>query len=483
MKSNKGQLTRELAATLLLKASKSDVFVNQILASALDQSNFSERDRRFVSALVFGVLKHQALLDQEIAKFSKQPLQKLPAYILILLRIAIFQINYMGDIPSFAVLNTTAELAKQHSHKGLVSYVNGLLRNYLRTSKAQTDTPILTAEQTGTQLAVSYSIPEWLIERWQLNYGQEETLTLLDYFNKPPDIVLRPNKQLNSTAALSDFLTSKNITFRTGQLLPDCLVIETYASAHKNKRSAFRGNPKNLPGYTENRFVLQDEPSAFAAHVLAPKPGDFLIDLCAAPGSKTLYLAELMQNQGRILAIDKNEERFQYLEQKAKEFNLNNIEINITDARSVHLDKLADKVLLDAPCLGTGVLHKRQDLRHKRQATDLSSLVNLQRQLLTTAAGLVRVHGVLVYSTCSIEPEENIENISWFLNQHPQFTGDDLTPYLPEATLNYWLENLQTTYEKEQFLLKLKQGLLQILPHKHDLSGFFICRLIKNPVK
>ncbi len=480
MKSNKGQLTRDLAISLLQKTSSNDVFVNQILASALDQSNFSERDRRFVTALVFGVLKHQAYLDQEITKFSTQPLQKLPAYILILLRISIFQLKYMPDMPAFAVLDTSAELAKKHCHKGLVSYVNGLLRNYLRKNPMLAITPVNPTNQTSEQLAISYSMPEWLVKRWIHNFGEQETLFLLDYFNKPPDIVLRTNRQLNSTTGLADFLKSKNIATRTGDLLPDCLIIETYSSDKKNKRNAFRGNPKNLPGYSDNLFILQDEPSAFAAYVLAPESGDFVVDLCAAPGSKTLYLAQLMQNQGCILAIDKNKERFQYLEEKSKQLKLTNIEINIADARSIQLDKLPDKVLLDAPCLGTGVMHKRQDLRHKRTASDLHSLVTLQRQLLTSAAKLVRPGGVIVYSTCSIEPEENIENMHWFISTHPEFSGDDLSPYLPPQTLNNWLEKLVNSEEKEQFISNIKSGLLQILPHKHALSGFFICRLVKK---
>jgi len=211
----------------------------------------------------------------------------------------------MPDIPAFAVLNTSAELAKKHNHKGLVAYVNGVLRNYSRKNQIQTATPIITSEQSTKELSVSYSIPEWLIKRWLQNYGQQEMLVLLNYFNKQPDIVLRTNRQLNSTAVLADLLQSKNIATRTVIYCQIAWLLKPILQIRRTNEGPLEVVLR-ICLVTAKFILLQDEPSAFAAHVLSPEPGDLVVDLCAAPGNKTLYLAELMQNQGHILAIDKN---------------------------------------------------------------------------------------------------------------------------------------------------------------------------------
>lgn len=474
MKNSKGQAARKLAISILLSC-RQGAFVNKLLDHSLDESGLSQRDRSFVTALVFGVLKNQAMLDEEIKNLSKRPLSKLPPFILILLRIAFFQLIYMPDMPVFAVVFTSAGLAKQKTHKGLASYVNGILRQYLRNKNiivgpiAQPSANSKGEQLTSKQLSVSYSIPQWLIARWLNNYGYSQTMSMLDFFQKPPDLAVRTNTQKISTTALIELFKAKKIIVQQGQLLDDCLILQS-----------FKGSPKNLPGYKEGLFIIQDEASAFVAKIVSPKASDFVVDLCAAPGSKTLYLADLMQNQGHILAVDKDNERFNYLKEKCLELKLNNIEIKTADARTLHLGQQADKILLDAPCTGTGVLHRRQDLRHNKQAGDIEQLVSLQRQLLTAASQLIRPDGVLVYSTCSLEPEENIDNIKWFLDSQPQFKGDNLSSYIPKHTLKQWLNNLPSPEEQKAFLAQLKQGMLQLLPFQHGLSGFFICRLIKR---
>jgi 16S rRNA (cytosine967-C5)-methyltransferase len=488
LKDNKGQAARKLAISVLLKSSQQGIFVNKLLDRALEESTLSQRDRSFVTALVFGVLKNQASIDKEIKNLSKRPLNKLPPFILVLLRVAFFQLDFMTDIPPFAIVFTSTELAKQETHRGLASYVNGLLRQYLRNKKVdlQKGTEIANEDKeknlTSSELSVSYSIPEWLIARWLNNYSYSRTVIMLDFFQKPPALVIRTNTQKISKEDLIELFITKEITTRQGQLLEDCLIVETSSTRHskQDRRKLFKGNPKNLPGYKDGLYLIQDEASAFVAKVLAPQSTDFVIDLCAAPGNKTLYMAELMNGRGRILAIDKDKDRLNYLKEKCLELALENIEIVESDARTLQLEHKADKLLLDAPCTGTGVLHRRQDLRHKKQFDDISNLVALQRQLLSAAVDLIKPGGALVYSTCSIEPEENIENIEWFLARHSEFKADDISSYIPEDTLKLWLENLTTLEEKERFIYQLRHGILQLLPFLHGLSGFFIARLVKN---
>ena len=196
----------------------------------------------------------------------------------------------MPDTPTFAVVNTSTELAKQNSHRGLVNFVNGLLRQYLR--QRETSAPIDNKTANTDQLALSFSIPKWLIERWQSKYGNDDTLKLLEFFQKPPTITVRINKKRLSTKSLIDLPKSKNISAKQKQeLVSDCLIVQT------------KGSPKNLPGYKEGFFLIHDEVSTFVANVVDPKENDFVIDLCAAPGNKTICLADLMNNHGHVLAL------------------------------------------------------------------------------------------------------------------------------------------------------------------------------------
>ncbi len=449
------------------------VFVNVALDRAFNQTRLSDRDRAFVTALVMGVTRRRAEIDRIIAQFAKQKLEKTPQLLLNVLRLGILQLLEMEDIPSSAVVDTSCHIAQIVGHKGWGKFANGLLRNYLRHAEQKDHKPLELLpkrfeadSRSDVEMAEDYSIPLWMVERWRHHYGVDDAEAILRYAQKRPPLVLRTCTMAISSDGLRDLLLTKGIASDNGKLVADCLIIEP--------RKSFHRPPQELPGFAEGLFAIQDETSAFASIVLDPKPGEFVVDLCAAPGGKSLHLAELMENRGLVLAVDKSAARLKLLEKSRKILGFRNIQVAVDDSTKLVLKRQADRILVDAPCLGTGVLNRRPDARNHKRPSDLQNLTVLQRQLLSQAASLVRVGGSIVYSTCSIEPEENIENFNWFLDSHKNFKGEDISRFINDKML---LQGYKTASAAEGFLERAKAGSIQFLPSQHNLSGFFVSRV------
>lgn len=451
-----GMASRQLAVEILVQVEQDQAYANLALSHAFKRKTLSERDRAFVTALVQGVIRHRSALDEKLKPLSKRPLDKLQPSLRNLLRMAVFQLDQMTDIPPSAVLNTSNELARNTGHDGLAKFANGVLRGYLRRDASQDAKP----ENDVHSLSVQYSMPDWLVERWLKTWGLPETIELLKYSQSIPELVVRTCEVSITPEGLNQVFTQKGIACTPGTMVDSCLIV--------NDRGKYKGPVEKLPGYNEGLFTVQDEAAALVSKVVAPLPGELVIDLCAAPGGKSLHLAELMDNKGRIIAVDSKAERLNLLRKNRQRLGLTNIEIMESDGRSFSADALADKVLVDAPCMGTGVMNKRSDLRFNRQAPDLDQLVNLQRELLNNAAHIIKPGGILVYSTCSIEPEENIENFEWFLKQHPNFAAESLRPYISAELIAQW-QSADPQWNPDN-------GWLQLLPSRHQQSGFFIAR-------
>jgi 16S rRNA (cytosine967-C5)-methyltransferase len=391
------------------------------------------------------------------------------------------------------VLHTCGELAKKVGHTGHVRFANGILRSHLRTKTGTDDqsanklsqTPDRQAtvinderEQTSTsKLATSYSMPVWIVERWLKHFGEAQTIALLQQAQQPGRLVLRTCPLAITVDGLQEILSKSGIRVTSSDLVKGCLIVQTDAKAKGKK---FRGAPQELPGYSEGLFSIQDESSAFVSIVLDPKPGQLVVDLCAGAGGKTTHISELMNNQGQIIAVDQSVKRLELIKENRRRLGLTNIKLLNSDARHVSLEAPADCVLLDAPCMGTGVLSKRPDLRYHRQLADIGKLVILQRELLASAAALTKSGGVLVYSTCSIEPEENIENMEWFLASHKQFSASDLSGYIPKAQLEKWVMAEEKQLGQQTIKTNARSGFIQLLPSLHGVSGFFIGRMVKT---
>jgi 16S rRNA (cytosine967-C5)-methyltransferase len=479
----KGTAARKLAINVLVKVEKEGAFANLALTQALKGDALSQRDKAFVMALVLGVLRNQKRLDSKLAAISKEPLIKLKPHVRNLLRLAVFQLDHMQDIPESAIVNTATEIGRSVGHVGISRYVNGVLRTYVREREASHSEGLEEDENLGDYqaqkeaqsfsgnyssqldlgqstmseaLAERYSMPPWLVSKWLDRFGEKEALALLVACQNPPKLTLRVNETACEAEAFAKILADKGIRTTRSPLVPACLTIAD--------RRSVRGPIENIPGYTDGIFSVQDEASAFVSLVMQPQKGEQIIDLCAAPGGKALNLAELLDNSGKVVAVDKNENRLNLIKTNRERLGLRNMHIVVGDGTSISLPA-ADKVLVDAPCSGTGVINKRADIRLKRSQADLVALTILQRSLLSNAAKLVKVGGSLVYSTCSIEQEENEDMYSWFLSQNKNFESDDLSPYFAEGALQHY-----------QMSDTAKHGYALFLPSKHDVSGFFVAR-------
>lgn len=456
----KGIAARRLAVEVLLKVEQESAYANLALNAAFDKHSLSERDRAFATFLVQGVLRHRGELDDALQPFLKRPLEKLAASLRNVLRVGVFQLLYAEDIPPSAVLNTSAEIAKRMGHAGNASMANAVLRNFLRSMPEKiAAAPDESADVNG--LAKRYSVNPWLVSKWKRTFGDQEALKLLEYSQSVPELTLRVSTNNITVEGLRDILAAKGVKTRKGTLVPFCLVVED--------RKAVRGPMEKLPGFNEGLFVVQDEAAAFVSEVVDAKPGEIVVDLCAAPGGKTLHLAEMMQNKGRVIAVDIHDNRLNLLKESRTRLGLTNIEIKAADGTEFMPDRPAHKVLVDAPCTGTGVINRRSDLRFTREEPHLDELVGLQRRLLEQAARMLAPGGELIYSTCSIEPEENQENIDWFLANHTDFKYEDLRGYVPEELRERWFDG-NTTH-----------GAIQLMPTRHGVSGFYVAKMKKDP--
>ena len=447
----KGVAARQIAVEVLAKVETEKSFAKLALTAAFEKTNMSERDRAFATALVQGVLRHRQELDQAIKAISSQPLTKMPSKLRNNLRVAVFQLKYMRDIPSSAVLNTATEIGKTTGHVGIGKFVSGVLRAYVRNDEGEPAPP--------AELSERFSLPQWLIDRWIKRYGEAEALVLLEYSQSVPQLMVRACETSITPEGLQDIFTNNGIKSHRGELVDACLVIED--------RGKHKGPIDKLPGYNEGLFIVQDEAAAFVSKVLDAKPGDAVVDLCAAPGGKTINMAEAMENKGKVTAIDLQPGRLELLKRTRQRIGLTNIEIVVADGTTWQPERQVDKVLLDAPCMGTGVINRRSDLRFQRNEPDVAALVELQRKLLDNAATMLKEEGVLVYSTCSLEPEENEENLQWFLQKHPEFQPESIAQYVSQEMLEK---------DREAF----ERGWIQLRPTKHGVSGFFVTKLRKK---
>jgi 16S rRNA (cytosine967-C5)-methyltransferase len=477
----RGFQSRKLALDVLLKVNEGGAYSNITLSQALQNCQLSRRDKAFVTLLVQGVTRNLGAVDDVVKRFSKTPLKKLPAVLLNTLRLGVYQLEYLQDTPPSAVLNTSTAVAKACGHKGMASYTTAVLRSYLRAREAEgvagfisnkesettfesVDAEDADAERQGglnvAVLAQKYSLPEWLVSRWVKNYSEEEALCLIKYSTSAPRIVLRTNELKQTVEELSSTLRGAGVEFEISPLVPSCLVLSS--------RGRGRGSPSELPGYAEGNFSIQDDTAAFVAKVLDPKPGDCIIDLCAAPGGKALFIGELMGNKGRIIAVDTRANRLDLLKTNRRRLGIMNIEIFEADGTTFEFEPLVDRIIVDAPCSGTGVLNRRADLRHKRKEEDIENLATLQYNLLANAQKLLKPGGVIVYATCTVEPEENERVIDKFLSNHSNFDLEDLNPFFPREIV-----------EEHGLAEVLRTGKVQILPTIKGLSGFYIARLKK----
>ncbi|MCL5677321.1 MAG: 16S rRNA (cytosine(967)-C(5))-methyltransferase RsmB, partial [Firmicutes bacterium] len=438
---------REVALLALRDVDQGEAYAGVALDRARSRHPLSQRDRSLVTELVYGAVRRQNTLDWAISQAASRPLDKMPAWVRADLRLAAYQLLFLDRIPPSAAVNEAVELAKKYGHAGLAGFVNGVLRGLLR-QKDRLPYPDRSKDPVG-YLSLRHSHPAWMVRRWLERFGFEGTEALCRINNETPPLVLRPNRLKTNAAGLVRSLEAEGAEAEPAGLVPDAVVLKRGPSFEE------------LASFQEGLFSVQDEGSMLVGQVLAPPPGETVLDACAAPGGKSTHLAELMGDQGKIIAVDPYEHKLDLIRDNARRLGTHIIVPELGDAREVggRLAEQAGAVLVDAPCSGLGVLRRRPDARWRKQPEQIEELHRLQLEILEGAAKAVKPGGALVYSTCTIEPEENQGTVAAFLAEHRDFHPDSLKPYLPDSLVGE---------------PGVDQGWLQLLPHVHGTDGFFI---------
>ena len=403
-----GQKPREIAARVLHeRESGAGGFVEDILEKALARPRLSPANRRLVQELVYGVVRWQATLDWLIARQTESRAQK--PMLQILLRLGLYQIFWLDRVPNHAAVHETVELAKRSGCAPQAGFVNAVLRGCLREFEP---TRQRLSELKETQPSLGYSHPDWLATRWQDRWGAEKSARLMQWNNTPPGTTARVNAlKVDPGSLLAQWRDEQvEYDFIRRDWLEENLVFEL--TAHPPLAT--------LPSFRRGWFYVQDPSTLLSVCKLDPQPGESILDLCAAPGGKTAYIAQLMQNQGRLIAHDTDPQRLKLIDENCARLGVTCAETVLPEALDLRPSTL-DRVLVDAPCSNTGVMRRRVDLRWRIRPEEIRRLRKVQDELLRQAAPLLKPGGTLVYSTCSLEPEENRESIEQFLREQPDF--------------------------------------------------------------
>lgn len=409
---------RQTAYDLLLKTELQGAYSNIALDETLEKSGLSGKDRAFASALFYGVLERKMTLDYLIRAYSKTEYDKLDKRAVQLLRLGLYQLLYMTAVPESAAVNETVKLCPQR----LKGFVNAVLRAFIRGgSKLSVDIP----DENG-RLSVEYSCPKWLVKMWRKSYGDECTLAMLKTsFGRPP-LYAKVNTLKCSADSLIEVLAAENIPAVRNPLLSDCIEI--------GKISGIEG----CKAYRDGLFHVQDISSQLCCKIVAPKAGETVIDICAAPGGKSFSMAEAMENKGRLLSFDLYEARTELIKSGAKRLGLDIITAGVNDALlpNENIPK-ADRVLCDVVCSGLGVIRRKPEIKYKPKA-EIAGIPEIQRKILDTSKNYVKTGGLLVYSTCTLNPEENEAVVEAFLANNPDFTAEPISPDIPGGEGGYY---------------------------------------------
>lgn len=441
---------REVALDVLVRVEQQGAYSNLLLGSSLQKAELSREDTGLATELVYGTLSRMITLDFVLGGFVSKSLAKLEPWVRGLLRLSLYQIMYLDRIPSHAAVNEAVNIAKRRGHQGISGMVNGVLRSVLRAGELPVLPEGLSREE---RISILHSHPLWMVQRWSAEYGLDTAEAMCAANNEPPAVSVRVNTTMISRAALLDELSASGLDAVQSELSPFGLVIRG------------GGNLAHSSWYRDGYLSVQDESSMLVAEAVAPEAGMKVLDCCAAPGGKSAHMGELMKDQGLILANDLHEHKAKLIAEQAARLGLECITTASGDALKL-AESLPpasyDRILLDAPCSGLGVIRRKPDLKWRKQPEDVAGIAVLQRELLQSVSRLLKPGGVLVYSTCTTEQAENSEVVAGFLERNPDFA--------PASFQSPVWERLKGT------ALAMGEG-IQILPHHYGSDGFYIARL------
>ncbi|CAM2818918.1 16S rRNA (cytosine(967)-C(5))-methyltransferase RsmB [Paenibacillus sediminis] len=424
---------RETALDVLTKVEEEGAYSNLLLNQYLQYAELSKADAGLATELVYGTISRLNTIDYFLDTFVNKGVRKLQPWVRGLLRLSFYQLHYLDRIPAHAAVNEAVNIAKRRGHQGISGMVNGVLRNVLRRK----DELVLPDNlPVAKRIALEHSHPEWLVARWIKQYGEETAEEICKANNEPPAVSVRVNTLKTNRDALMEQMTEAGCEVVPSTLSKDGIVVLS------------GGNMALTNWYKQGLFSIQDESSMLVAERVAPQPGMRVLDCCAAPGGKTTHMAEKMNDEGQIIANDVHPHKKKLIDEQVKRLGLTSVETTVSDALTLakqYAPQSFDRILLDAPCSGFGVIRRKPDLKWAKTPEDIKDISALQYELLQSVSTLLRPEGVLVYSTCTIEKDENEAIVNRFIEEHPQF---------------------KATFE-------------QILPHQHHSDGFFIARIQK----
>ena len=443
---------REIALKILERVnSRQDSYADILLNATLKKKNsLSEIDKAFITQMVYGILRWQGKIDFLIGQSSRIPIGKLESRVLNILRQGIYQLLFLTKVPKAAAIDETVKLAKLFFPQKTASFVNAVLRSVDR-SRNQIAFPRID-DNPSLHISLVYSHPRWIVERWISRFGIDEAVKLCITNNKNPPLTVRVNTVKTERQNLMEEMRKMGLESSPTPFSPDGITI-------KKHYAIFR-----LALFRKGWFQVQDEASQLISLLLAPQPGESVLDVCAAPGGKTTHLSQLMKNQGEIYAVDGNPARLNLLKKNAQRLGITQIKTFMRDCSQPFTfpDKeLFDRILIDAPCSGLGTIRRNPDSKWRKKEKDVADLQRLQLKILTRVSSLLKPDGALVFSVCTFTSEENEEVINLFLKKNPDFLQEDLSAILPS--------NFRTFVDS--------RGFFRSLPHLHQMDGFFAARI------
>ncbi|NLW23164.1 MAG: 16S rRNA (cytosine(967)-C(5))-methyltransferase RsmB [Tissierellia bacterium] len=443
--------SREIALNILIDVNINGAYSNYAINKRTKDIK-DKKDENLIRELVYGVIENLLYIDYIISKLSNIKISKIHPPILEILRMGVYQIAFMDKIPDRAAVNEAVKLSKKYGHRGVSGFVNGVLRNF---SRKKEDIMKIESRSRSEYLSIKYSHPKWMVEKWIKEYGYEFTESLCKGNNSRPKLNIRVNTLKISRDQLMDRLSAYGYILQKTLYAKDGIIVE---------------NPSRITDTEEFKlgyFFIQDESSMLVAQIANPKENSLVLDLCSAPGGKATHLAQLMNNKGKIISRDIYNHKLDLIEENVTRLGIDIIDTEIFDATELdsNLVEKVDYCIIDAPCSGLGIIRRRPEIKWNRKEEDIKDLIQIQRRILNNAKHYIKPGGRIIYSTCTINPDENINLINEFVGENREL-----------KLIGF--EELLSCNEKMETANK---GYVQLFPHLHGTDGFFIAKIEKKP--
>ena len=434
---------REQAVETLLRILNEGAYSNLETKKILSQHTYCEEDRRLYLNIVYGTIQNLYYLDHQLSRFVNRKLTQLDASVLMNLRTALYQIIFLDKVPDYAAVNEAVNMTGKKAR----GFVNGVLRNILRNREKLTEWREEDFKNEKEMLSIRYSLPVWVVHKYYECFGNEKAERIIPMLNEKPPFTVRVNTlKINRESLIREF-EALGIEAVPGELDPDAL--------HLKQIGVFEGEVQSSALFKEGCFTIQDQGAMLTARLLDPEPGERILDFCSAPGGKTTHLAQLMDDRGEIIARDIFDSRLELVQKTAERLGIHVIRTENVDGTVLRKEDVEtfDRILLDAPCSGLGIVRRKPEIRYGMDKKARKALIQIQSEMLDRAADYLKPGGILVYSTCTVNPDENEHQIRRFLERHPEMVS---ASDLGDRSVHY------------------------TCPLRDGADGFFMCRLEKK---